>query len=118
MRKIENEMLTAIDNCTRTGKSWKSGNTAVSMDSEGFVNVTLHGHCIAILSGDLGLSINNCGYYSVTTKSRLNAILSLCGNGFYIQQKNHKWILHTNYGSVNKKAETEDFESGWNVIYS
>ena len=72
MRKIEQAMNTAIAN----NKNWQSGNTSVHFNEEENVSVVrLHGNKIAEV-GDNFIRLFDGGYQSVTTKSRLNAILS------------------------------------------
>ena len=78
MRKITSQAVEAFFNL----KNFKSGNTEVkhfkhydglSIDSE----FRLHGHCIAKRDGFTGMvKISSCGWYTVTTKERLNGILS------------------------------------------
>jgi hypothetical protein len=46
------------------------------------------------------LELFDGGYKSVTTKSRLNAILSAHGNGEYVYQKNFNWFVSTKDGEV------------------
>ena len=100
MRKIERQMNAAI-----TAKSdWKSGNTEVEFH-DGVSFVFLHGNKIAEV-GEGFLRLYDGGYQSVTTKSRLNAILHSNGNGTEkVFQKNHKWFI--SYDGI-----TEPFESG------
>ena len=74
MRKIEREMLWAF----LTVETLAKGNTTVSHDPViGGIEseVRLHGHLIAkrYLNGEL--EINLCGYNTVTTRSRLNALI-------------------------------------------
>lgn len=86
MRKIEEDMVTAIF----ARKDWRCKNTEVAVTDE-TVNVYLHGNRIArywIASGVLDMTL--CGWPTVTTRSRLNAItwaLMKC-KGFY--QCNHQ----------------------------
>ena len=98
MRKIERQMLQAIvDN-----KDWSKDNTRVEYNAEfsdcdqAFFSVYLHGHKIAVYySKDQTLYINNCGYETNTTKSRLNALIDFVfggvGNGIF--QSNWNWYL-------------------------
>lgn len=92
MRKIESQMLLAIHN----RKDWSSGNTRVSVTyfAHGAeiidrATVYLHNSPIAEITPN-SVTVNNCGYKTATTKSRISAILhELCGAGLY--QKNFKW---------------------------
>ena len=77
MRKIEQDMLSAIAN----GENWQSGNTSVTNDDEG-ITVRLHGHRIAWIPAHFGRSLRWLEvdietlrrWPTVTTKSRLRAL--------------------------------------------
>ena len=90
MRKIERQMNAAISD----GINWKSANTEVIFDAETNTSmVYLHGNKIAEV-GDFGVRLWDGGYQSVTTKSRINAILSehaIAGEGVF--QKDWKWFI-------------------------
>ena len=91
-RLIEKQMNTAILNC----KDWKSANTEVTYSPERDASyVMLHGNHIATI-GDTFLELYTCGYETVTTKSRLNAILQEHGNGARIVQQNFEWFVVDN----------------------
>ena len=82
MRKIEEVMLLAINH----GKTYQVDNTRVEHG-----NVYLHNNKIAIVEKEY-VRIFSCGWYTNTTKSRLNAILSsLCG--VTIAQKKGIWYI-------------------------
>ena len=71
MRKIEQQMNSAVAN----NKNWSSANTTVHYNEEnGESIVRLHGNKIAVIGDDF-LQIFDGGYQSVTTKSRLNALI-------------------------------------------
>ena len=95
MRKIEREMLQAIvDDRTH----WSKDNTRVEC-SFGFADIFLHGHRIAHYDREESiLLINNCGYETNTTKSRLNTLINfVCDptkNGIF--QKNWEWYIKIN----------------------
>jgi len=104
MRKIERQMLQAI---VDDRPHWSKDNTRVETEEhltlEGLkqyrVTVYLHGHRIAVYyPSNSTLHINNCGYQTNTTKSRLNVLIDfVCGgvnNGIY--QKNWNWFLTRN----------------------
>lgn len=40
------------------------------------------------------VEFNNGGFYTPTTKNRINAVLSTLGLGYHIYQKNFKWYLY------------------------
>ena len=96
MRKIEREMIQAIQD----NKDWKSGNTQVitlqSMgDTASFVY--LHGNHIATVHNDC-VRVYDGGWQSVTTKSRLNAIINEFCNSMTdgVYQRQHVWYLKDN----------------------
>ena len=93
MRKIERQMLQAI---VDDRKYWSKDNTRVE-STDGISSVYLHGHKIAEFEHRLNgkLWINNCGYETNTTKSRLNVLIDFVfggvGNGIF--QSNWIWYL-------------------------
>jgi hypothetical protein len=90
MRKIEFQMNAAI----LAGKDWKSANTAV-VNADGISVVLLHGNKIAEV-GDTFIRLFDGGWQTVTTKSRLNAILQVHGvDGEGIFQKKGEWFVRT-----------------------
>ena len=93
MRKIEREMNNAISN----NENWQKDNTNVTFDAEtGESKVYLFGNHIADV-GDNYIRLFDGGYQSVTTKSRLNAILSEHGEaGDCVFQKNFDWFVNMN----------------------
>ena len=105
MRKIERQMLQAI---VDDRPHWSKDNTRVEYDSEsGLSQVFLHGHNIAEYGHkDMGLNVNNCGYETRTTASRLNALINfvLDGTKNGIYQHNWNWFLRRN-------GVVEDFPS-------
>ena len=94
MRKIESQMNAAISE----GKDWSNANTRVE-NRDGVSYVYLHGNLIAEVD-DNGIKLYDGGYQSVTTKSRLNAILSehgIAGEGVF--QKNFDWFIRLYNGT-------------------
>ena len=89
MRKIETEMQNAL----RNRVNWSKANTSVSVDNEGNQFVTLHGNCIASISNFGDIKLSSCGWQTVTTKSRLNAILDTFLSGIGVYQKNFEWFI-------------------------
>jgi hypothetical protein len=86
MRKITKESINAFLNAEKFTKQ--------NMAVEVLPNVTilkLYQNPIAYLYNDPNktLSIQNCGWFSNTTKERLNALPNV-----QIQQKNFKWFLN------------------------
>ena len=94
MRKIERQMLQALVEV----KDWSKDNTRVETNGH-YSDVYLHGHRIAEYKhSDSSLKVNNCGYATNTTKSRLNALINfVCDptkNGIF--QKNWEWFIRIN----------------------
>lgn len=88
MRQITKESINAFMNASKFSKQ--------NMSVEVLPNVTilnLHGNSIAYRYNDPNktLSITNCGWFSNTTKERLNAL-----EGVNIHQKNFVWYLNGN----------------------
>ena len=78
-----------------SGKDWQSGNTMVT-HQDGVAFVFLHGNNIAQV-GDTFVRLFDGGWQTVTTKSRLNAILAEHGEpGDSVFQKQHKWFVRIN----------------------
>ena len=96
MRKIERQMLQAI---VDERSHWSKDNTRVE-STDGISSVYLHGHKIAEYEHrkDGTLYVNNCGYATNTTKSRLNALIDfVCDptkNGIF--QRNWDWYIRIN----------------------
>ena len=95
MRKIEQQMNTAI----AEGKSnWKLDNTRVVTVNE-VAHVFLHDNKIAEI-GEGFIVLMDGGWQSVTTKSRLNAILSENGlPGERVYQKDYVWNVRLSDGT-------------------
>ena len=87
--------------------NWAGSNTTVSYnESTNCSQVYLHGHQIATLDHNTNaLKLDSCGYESVTTKSRLNAILEEVKWGCRVFQKNWNWFVSYN-------GTTTDFIDG------
>ena len=107
MRKLERLMNRALV----TKNNWAGSNTTVLYNE--FTNcsqVLLHGHNIATLDHNTNaLKISSCGYETVTTKSRLNAILDETNYGCKVYQKNWNWF-------VSKYNQTVDFVDGMIIL--
>ena len=86
MRQITNDSINAFINARKFNRQ--------NMSVEVLPNVTilkLHNNAIAYKYNDpeKTLSITNCGWFSNTTKERLNALPNV-----NIYQKNFKWFLN------------------------
>ena len=91
MRLIEKQMNFALSNKT----NWRKDNTQVVYnESTNCSSVYLHGHQIATLDHNTqAIKLDSCGYQTVTTKSRLNAILDEVKYGAKVYQKNWNWFV-------------------------
>ena len=100
MRKIEEQMNMAI----RSRKNWSGSNTTVQCFKENGITtemqVLLHGNLIAWLdTATNDLNISSAGWETVTTKSRLNAILEEFASGSRVIQRNFEWFL-SDFGTL------------------
>ena len=75
--------------------NWNGSNTSVLYnDSTNCSSVYLHGHQIATFDHNLkAVKLSSCGWQTVTTKSRLNAILSEVKSGCNVYQKDFNWFV-------------------------
>ena len=89
MRKIESEMQAAIVE----RRDWSKDNTTVTVDSEGNTDVRLHNNLIATITNTGDLTLASCGWHTITTKSRLNAILDCFFNNLRICQRDFVWYI-------------------------
>ena len=91
MRLIEKQMNFALSNKA----NWSKSNTQVVYnESTNCSSVYLHGHQIATLDhNNQAVKLSSCGYQTVTTKSRLNAILDEVKYGAKVYQKNWDWFV-------------------------
>ena len=103
MRKIEQQMNSAL----LRRANWASSNTTVQYNElTNCSQVLLHGHQIATLDHHTNaLKLSSCGWQTVTTKSRLNALLSEFKYGCKVFQKNFDWY-------VSFRGQTQDFMDG------
>ena len=83
--------------------SWSNSNTFVDYNSNTDCSaVYLHGNQIATVDHNTNaLKLSSCGWHSVTTKSRLNAILSELIAGARVYQKAFDWYLSYNNQTVD-----------------
>ena len=82
---------------------WSNSNTFVVYNSNtNCSTVVLHRTAIAVYDHNTqALKLNTGGWYSVTTKSRLNAILQGLIVGASVFQKNFDWYLNYNNQTVD-----------------
>ena len=103
MRKIEQQMNRAIVN----RNNWSNSNTFVEYNSNTDCStIVLHRTAIAVYDHkNQALKLNTGGWATVTTKSRLNAILSELITGARVFQRDFTWYLNYN-------NQTHDFMDG------
>ena len=94
MRKLERQMNFAVSN----KGNWCGSNTQVTYnENTNCSQVRLHGHLIATVDHSTNaVKLDSCGWQSVTTKSRLNALLSELKYGCKVFQKNFDWFVSYN----------------------
>lgn len=107
MRKIEQQMNRALV----SKNNWSGSNTTVRYnENTNCSQVLLHGHQIASYDHNTqAIKLDSCGYETVTTKSRLNAILQEVMYGARVFQKNFDWFVSYN-------NQTESFIDGMILI--
>ena len=82
-------MNTAI----RYRRNWAGSNTMVRVSRE-VVEIFLHGnHIASVDTATNDLTLFDGGWQSVTTKSRLNALLDEFADGARVIQRNYTWFL-------------------------
>jgi len=103
MRSIEAKMINAL----RLRKSWKLNNTEVCFDGR-IATVKLHGNMIAELDFAQGDGIYTLANWpTVTTRSRLNALLSEFAWGArFFQSKNSQFFSD---GELTREIEDSEF---------
>lgn len=108
MRKIESEMNAAI----KSKINFSKANTSVSYDVDtDESNVYLHGNNIATVGSNF-LHIFDGGWQSVTTKSRLNALVNEFANPYTcgVYQKDFTWY-------VTDRGTTHQFDSSKGYLF-
>jgi hypothetical protein len=89
MRVVEKKMVAAV----KARKNMRCGTTTVSNDGN-TTTVFLHRSPIAVVDwNDNTITVDNCGWATVTTKSRLNAVLQTFTDAGIHQ---HKWVWYMN----------------------
>ena len=118
MRIIEKQMNFALSN----KGNFSNSNTSVTYyPSENYSEVRLHGNLIAWLDHTKQvLAISSAGWYTNTTKSRLNALLHEFNTGIRVFQKNFDWFVSDFTGK--KKVDFYDgllvYKNGFSSIQS
>ena len=105
MRKIEAQMNAAIAG----RRNWAKDNTRVEVNKHGDTFVYLHGHNIATIANNGDMTLSSCGWETVTTKSRLNAILDCFVHNIGIYQKDWVWY-------ITGRDFNEPFYDGYQIL--
>ena len=107
MRKVEAQMLRLMER-RATGNA--GSNTTVFTDND-ITRVYLHGNKIAELDEQGRVWVSDAGWQTVTTKSRLNAIINyfLDGTKTGIMQSNYDWYLY-DQGQITYMQECEWYQ--------
>ena len=102
-----------MNNAISNKVDWNSSNTRVEYNNNtNCSTIVLHRTAIAVYDHNTqAVKLNTGGWYSNTTKSRLNAILSEVKYGCSVFQKQWNW-----YVSFNN--QTQDFVDGMILIDS
>ena len=100
-----------MNNAISNKVDWNSSNTRVEYNNNtNCSTIVLHRTAIAVYDHNTqAVKLNTGGWYSNTTKSRLNAILSEVKYGCSVFQKQWNW-----YVSFNN--QTQDFVDGMILI--
>ena len=98
MRKIDQQLINAIKSNDYT---FAKGNRLVDRDHYGQMVIRFHGHTIAGFTPS-GLWIDNCGYWTNTTKQILNEILLEFCDSWLFQHK-FDWFVEGRHN--NQKRE-------------
>jgi len=108
MRKVTLETVTAFVN----GYDKKLNNTEVATTDRS-VAMYLHGNLIARLDVPTNtLTIKDSGWESVTTKERLNGLLSRLAPDYGIVQNNHEWYITKGDGELLGWTGEAEFRAG------
>lgn len=119
---IMNKTMTKLFNCLSSGTSCKArgqnmetGENGIRYQVavvEGCMRLFYWGHEVATFNSDGSLTIDCCGYYTVTTKRLIDMALMVfwkdageCPKGLY--QSNHEWFIM----EPGKKAQSWDGEA-------
>jgi hypothetical protein len=104
MRKISEDMANSFWDY----QPKKMNNSEVFINKDGEICLKLWDTIVARINNEGYLVLNNGGYLTTTTKSRINAVLQKLD--CYVNQKAGVWYLHNTYGEKipfeNGKFET------------
>jgi hypothetical protein len=83
------------------GKEFHRENMAVNTNGD-VTYLRLHGNTIATRTKDGRVYIDSCGWFTNTTKERLNYLLQLLNGNYKITQKNWLWYINNNQWNGDK----------------
>ena len=103
MRKITQNAANAFI----AGRAFASGNTTVTVNSEGYISMYLHGNLIAKRGMcDTDIEVSLAGWPTVTTRERINGLLTTMGSPCIVFQKNHQQY----FGNANYSEPVSDIQ--------
>lgn len=111
MKKIEERMVAAI----KSEKPFRESNTEVLPTRSGDVDVFLFGNCIAqITPSEKRIDLHTCGWDTVTTTSRMNAILGGCTEGaFHVTCRTYDEVMGKKCRLVQRAASDRNVNLGY-----
>lgn len=125
MRKIEKTMVAALRDVLATpdftGRYWRERNTCIWQQHRGvcytsgyerWAEVILYDTVIALVEPALNrISFYSGGFHTVTTRSRINALLSSFGPGWSVFLSSGRLMLRDPYGNESP------FKEGFTINY-
>lgn len=84
---------------------------------EEWIEMSIHGNIIAEFYPD-HLRLYACGWYTNTTKSRLNLALKLAGIQGRIYQQDYEWYYSQWYYDKNDRSSSISFKDGMKISYT
>lgn len=89
----------------------KIGSTAtkVTRDPDGTIKVVYHGTPVVTVEPKGRITLDTGGYWTVTTKNRMNQASNQLGLGFLVWQKNYEWFIDID-------GHTQEFDRPVKVI--
>ena len=119
MKKIEAQMIQAVRRgigcASHAGRLMKAGNTEVEQTHHGIagtpgyqriISVRLHGNEIAAIRPAEGtVWVSDCGWQTLTTKSRLNTLIGCLTRHAGITQRRGEWLQMVGQGAYAWKGQ-------------
>ena len=81
--------------------------TKVAVDSEGVLRVTYHGTHVVTVYPEGRIVLNTGGYFTVTTKTRMNQASNQFNLGFLVFQKDFDWYVDIDGHTLEFNTPTE-----------